>query len=225
MRILILIIAVHDFGIYDSFKKAQNETWNSINVDNVDTFFIYGDSEINKIEGNNIYTDIKEKLWIDNSPLSCAKKTLKALDILYEAQYDFDFLFRSNLGSYIDKKNLYKHISKITDRHYYDGVVGCENRDIYGNYVGDFLYVNGSTITMSKSTVNLLMEHRDELEDDRFIDDAAIGKLLSKYNIVPKNTGTYFDKNDMSNFHYKLKTNNRFSDIQDMYNIHQKKLN
>lgn len=226
MHILILIIAVHDYGVYDALKKAQNETWNSLNVENIDTFFIYGDSEVNEIKDNNIYTDIKEKLWIDNSPLSCAKKTLKALDILFENGYEYNFLFRTNLGSYVDKANLYKHINNIPNdyQYYYDGIVGGENKDIYDNYVGDFLYVNGSTIIMSKSTCDLLRKNREELEDDKFIDDAAIGKLLKKYNIIPKNTETYSDINDMSKFHYKLKTNNRFNDIQSMYNIHQKKI-
>jgi len=52
MKILIVVLSHLDGGIYTKFFETQNESWNSVDVEGVDTFFLVGNNDEDKIEGN-----------------------------------------------------------------------------------------------------------------------------------------------------------------------------
>ena len=45
-KVLILVMSSPKIEIYDSMMKKQKETWDSIDVENVNTLFFYGDENI-----------------------------------------------------------------------------------------------------------------------------------------------------------------------------------
>lgn len=234
MKLLILVLSVEDDGgIYDEFYKTQNETWNSEIFDNIETYYLYGGDKI-QISDRKIFTGVEEILFMQpgvyyKSPLSAGIKTVKGLEMLNEIT-DYDFVLRTNLSSYIDKKMLYDYLLDKPRDRYYSGCIGIENRDIFGNIVDEIQYASGSGMILSKDVVQFLIDHKEELENNRFIDDAAIGKLLNKYEIYPSSLhrvdliNTDFDMEYISNsFFYRLKSNNRNLDIENMYKIHKNK--
>jgi hypothetical protein len=236
MKLLILVLSVEDGGIYDEFYKSQNDTWNSEIVNNVETYYLYGGSNINEINDKKVFTGIEEFLFMNpgvyyKSPLSAGVKTIKGLEMLNDI-IDYDFVLRTNLSSYIDKKMIYDYLLDKPRSKYYSGCVGIENRDIFGNIVKEITYASGSGFILSKDLVEFLIDHKNEIENNRFIDDAAIGKLLNEYEIYPESLhrvdliNTDFDMESIKDgYFYRMKSINRDFDIKNMYKIHKNKKN
>ena len=62
MKILILVLSYDDSGIYTEFYKTQKQTWDSLPVEGVDTYYYFGNNNENIIVGNNIFTEVPESL-------------------------------------------------------------------------------------------------------------------------------------------------------------------
>jgi hypothetical protein len=76
--------------------------------------------------------------------------------------------------------------------------------------------------------VHLLIDNKEKL-DFSLIDDVCFGKFLSSNNIPLINSYRFdltYNTNEIDEgfFHYRLKTNNRINDINNMILIHKKKL-
>ena len=82
MKILIVVLSHLDGGIYTKFFDTQNESWNSVDVEGVDTFFLVGNSDKDKVEGNLIKTNVRESLY------NCGHKTIKAFELLKDYLQD-----------------------------------------------------------------------------------------------------------------------------------------
>ncbi len=221
-KVIILVLSVGDNGgIYDKFQKSQIDTWDSIEVDNVHTFYFYGDGDSDRVSNNLIFTDIKENLFTGgfyvNSPLSACSKTIRALEIIDNIEYDY--IFRTNSSSYVDKNMLYDFLFDKPRTNYYSGFIGYENLDIYGSKVDMIKYASGSGFFLSKDLVSLLLSKKESIEDNRFIDDAAIGRILNQNNIYPSMVSRVENDVNTEHFHYRLRTNDRYFDINNMYKI------
>lgn len=212
MKILIVTLSYFDNGVYSKFHQTQNKTWNSLNVDGVETYFLVGNNPENKINGNVIETNVSESL------INCGFKTLEAFKLLKDS--DFDFIFRTNSSSYVDKKLLKDYLSDKPKNNFYSGVVG--------NHFG-ILFSSGSGFIITKDLVNLVLEKEQEWEH-RFIDDVALGLLLRNYNVTPTSAPRYDittlnDKTPLNFYHYRLKCHDRNIDMQRMEKLHEMKLN
>ena len=53
MNILILVLSCNDNGIYSKFFETQKNTWDSINVEGIETFYFFGDHDKDEIVENN----------------------------------------------------------------------------------------------------------------------------------------------------------------------------
>jgi len=42
MKILILVLSLNDGGIYSKFYDTQKKTWDSIEHDNIETYYYFG---------------------------------------------------------------------------------------------------------------------------------------------------------------------------------------
>jgi len=238
MKILILVLSVSDSGgVYDSFYKSQKETWNAEDVDNIDTYYIYGGDRCEIID-KNIFTGIEEVLFSEpggyfRSPLSAGLKTIKALEMLNDIGIEYDFVFRTNLSSYIDKKILYKHLLDKSKKEYYSGFIGKECRNIFGHKINEIEYASGSGIILSKDFSDFLIEKKYEIDNESLIDDVAFGQVFNKNGIYPifLNRIDILNKSidmksdiDFEYFFYRLRSNNRDLDIKNMYEIHKRKV-
>lgn len=212
MKILISVLTYLDGGIYENFYHKQNETWNSIDVDDVDTFFYIGGGE---------KKEIRNHFSINDLPETVPNEAYKLLNFFNQTlEWDYDYIYHTNSSSYVDKKLLVEWLSTKPKTGFYSGVVG--------NYHGH-LFASGCGFTISKDVVKLILKHQNEWTHG-MEDDATLGILLKKYGIdvypAPRLDIDYNNFNNISNdyFHYRCKTNNRVFDIENMGRIHNNKL-
>lgn len=210
MKLLILVLSKNDGDIYSNFYKSQKETWDSIDVPNVNTYYYFGNSNTNRIIGNEIHTTIKESFK------NCGYKLIESLKMIQNM--DYDFIFRTNSSSYIDKQMLYNHLLNIKNSIYYAGVNGSFQ---------SINFASGSGFVLTKKLVKILLENSQTFNHN-LIDDVAVGEMFMKHNI-PLNHSDRFDiLSEIENipnsfYHYRLKSNDRYRDISNMYRIHNTK--
>jgi hypothetical protein len=212
MKILILVLSLDDQGFYTELYKKQKETWDSESVEGVETMYYFGNSQSNFIDKKNIYTDVKEQLTF------CGYKTLTAFNLIKDLE--FDYIFRTNSSSYVDKKLLLEFIKDKPKENFYSGVIG--------NYHG-LPFASGSGYFLSKDLLKYVLENRNEW-NHQVIDDVSVGIMMLQKNtkIYP---GKRFDLTDESyqnlfnidpyHYHYRCKMqSNRLMDIENMQKIH-----
>jgi hypothetical protein len=208
MKVLIIVLSYDDNDIYTKFYKSQVDTWDSIILDDVSTYYLFGNNNINKILDNKLLVDVKEI-----SISICGYKTLNAFNLI--KNMDFDYIFRTNSSSYVDKKLLIEFINSKPKNNYYSGAIG--------QYDG-IQFASGCGYFLSKDLINLVIENVN-LWDHNLIDDVALAKLLSRFDVYPQLNQRFdiTDNNsiDIANnyFHYRLNTHNREYDISNMYKI------
>lgn len=211
MKILILTLSVFDGGTYTNFFQTQNQTWNSVEVEGVQTFFYVGNSSGNTIEDNVIKTDVIENLY------ACGEKTLKAFELIKD--YDYDYIFRTNSSSYVDKKLLKQYLEDKPRDMYYSGLIG--------NYNG-LQFASGSGFSISKNVVDLILQNKS-MWNHSLIDDVALANLLKMFGVKPTHSPrfdvTLIDKyTPLDFFHYRFKSPNRDLDLEKMRILHKMKL-
>ena len=210
MKILIVVLSYLDGGIYTKFFETQNESWNSIEVEGVDTFFMVGNNNEDTIDGNLIKTNVRESLY------NCGLKTIKAFELLKD--YEYDYIFRTNSSSYVDTQMLKDYLQDKPRTNFYSGIIG--------NHHG-IHFASGSGFIVSKNVVDLVLLKKEYWEH-RFIDDVALGFLLRSLRINPVlaprfDVETVNENTPMNHYHYRIKTSNRETDCQYMKSIFELK--
>lgn len=209
MKILILVLSFNDNAIYSEFYKTQKETWDSEKIDGVETFYYFGNTNKNEIIGNDIFVDVNE------STHNCGYKTINTFELINDLE--FDYVFRTNSSSYVDKKMLLEYVETKPKENYYSGMIG--------NYDG-INFASGSGYFISKDLIHLVLNEKNKWKHE-LIDDVAIAKILFDNNISPSHNDRFdvlnWFKIPMNFFHYRLKNKNRNFDIETMYRIKKNK--
>jgi len=214
MKILIIVLSYDDNGgIYSKFYESQKNTWDSIDVEGVNTFYLFGNHDKNEIVDDKILTEV-----VDYDTSSCGYKTIKSFELTKHLEYDY--IFRTNSSSYIDKQLLVEYVDDKPLNNYYSGVIG--------DYRG-LNFASGSGYFLSKNLVDLVIE-KSNLWNHVLIDDVAIADLLRTLDITPTKNSRHdvlhYDDNTPNNYyHYRLRTSNRDVDINNMFNIFKLKQN
>jgi hypothetical protein len=105
MKFCVIILSTK-IKSYQGFKVAIRNTWGAnLKKNNIDYFFYEGDWESDEIVGDTI------RLNCDDSLNGTFDKFIKAADIIF-SKYNYDFLFRTNLSSYINVDNFISFIKK-----------------------------------------------------------------------------------------------------------------
>lgn len=163
MKLLILVQACQD-APYDNINKCQMDTWDSIHINDVETWYYYGNNGSSDyiIEGNKIFCPCSEAYNMMHWRMSLALKFL--------INRDWDYIFRTNTSTYVRKDRIKGYIDKMgLKERIYEGVPG-----------GGF--ISGTGILMSRDIVNILLEQLDPYPTDS--EDACIGSILSKNGIA-----------------------------------------
>lgn len=188
-KVIVLVLSTKNshFKYMDELVK---NTWAKYNIDNIEVIFYYADPNLEsnyKFTGNELYIKCEET---QNNILY---KTLKALEFVYN-NFEFDFIFRTNISSFVNQYKLYEYLKDKPKEKFYRGPSYVY--DIYGDYF-KLKYASGGGFFLSKDLVlNLLKEeHYPPLADD-----VVIGYYLNKYLIDD------FDKIDIT-FDKKLDSN------------------
>jgi len=160
MKLLIFVLSVKDNGLYSAYYNAQRATWDNLIVPDVQTMYYFGKGAARE-HSNEIHTDAHEARY------NVGMKFIKALEQIKEL--DYDFMFRTNSCSYVDKQLLHDHLSTIKDDKYYSGIMGDCNGYKYGS---------GCGFIMTKKLADILVEQKDKFRYD-WVDDIAVGERLA----------------------------------------------
>ena len=183
MKIIILIIA-DDTKEY--YVQMQNNWRKYMNTHpDIKSYFIK--FSLNIID-DVIIDELDKTIWIKGMESyipGILDKTIKSMKFLVENNFDFDYIFRTNLSSVVHLSKLYNYLMKNTVE--YGGPLGKiklkkEHRK-YIKAIDNFdssnrVFPSGTGILLGKNVVEFLLK---EKIDYNIIDDLSIGFTLSKY--------------------------------------------
>jgi hypothetical protein len=228
-KILILIMCSSKEP-YLSLEKEIKNTWFKIKHPNVKVIF-YHDND--KEENKKNYAFLKENDLI----LPCGDgydnlgiKTLMCFE--WALNYNFDFIYRSNLGAYLDFQNMIKFIENNGKKEkFFCGIIGKYNQ---------IKFASGSGYFMSRDVVELVVEKKNDWNHS-LCDDVAVADLLSKFSVgvsegakrlnycdnkkfyeISDKTVVHVDDSEI--YHIRLRSENREFDILKMREIYKEKL-
>jgi hypothetical protein len=199
MRTLVLVLATRQRPFPDLIR-AQKRTWAARDVEDVEVLFYYGGSKL-ALHGRDLFVETPDEYW------SVGHKTLACFDYVL-AQRDFDLIFRTNCSSYVDLPNLREWVGLHARRtDYYAGAVDAGTleqmlrvqrqassqpgtpgaRDLTGTPgpPTGWSFASGAGYFLSRDLAEWVVGQRS-LWDHSFVDDMALGKLLSERGVVPE---------------------------------------
>jgi hypothetical protein len=205
MKVLILVQA-SDISPYNVLQRGQEETWNSEEVEGVETIY-YLSGEETGLFGNKLYLKCE-----DGYPMLHWKFKL-AVDILWDRGWDI--MFRTNASSYVDKKLILEKAKTLPKEKLYCGING-----------GGF--ASGCGFFISRDCLQIIRDQFD-ISPTPF-EDAIIGSVLGKNGIYVTPGAERFDVkhgnwNLPDTYHYRCKSDNgdRNKDITAFKKIYEYK--
>lgn len=211
-KVLILVVSSQK-PPYDVMIKTALDTWDSFEVEGVETIYYCGAPKKDNTE-KVIYFDIKEGYD------SMGYKMLEAFEWSLKHK-EFDYIARVNSSCYVDKKELIKHVQNL-DKEIYGLVVPQSKNEPKWMW-------GGGQYLISKETVQKVVDNKCKfnhslMEDiglSRLMDvlgieytdgkASSIDKLENTWRFMPYGCGSPFsfsDFNDLKNtthFFYRVK--------------------
>mgnify|MGYP001185214993 CR=1 FL=1 len=174
IKILVLVLCSRNYLSFIS-SKSQKKIWTKY-ISDFEILHYVGQSnpsnrEVDYIKNSQDYLILNT----DDSYSNIAKKTLVAFEKAI-AEYDFDYIFRTNTSSYLDFKKFKKYADTNLDHLNYAGV----NLKVQE---GDKI-ASGAGIFLSKKNVEILIKNKKNF-DTSLPDDVAISRLLKEFKIFP----------------------------------------
>ncbi len=168
------------------------------------------------LENNEIVTSIPDLYSLIGA------KTLDAFEVSLK-EFEFDYIFRTNVSSYLDIKGLQQFVENKSRKGFYAGAVG--------NHQG-VKFASGCGYLISRDLVSLVVSKKD-LWDHNLIDDVSLGKLLTQELDVRIENVDRIDlnstdldsvqikENSRGIFHFRCKADNPDITIHIMKALHQ----
>jgi Galactosyltransferase len=169
-KLIILVIASRG-EYYDKFIKYM---WlpiiKYIKLHNLDVLiqFLFNNSPTDDLDID-IQTNIL-KFGYEECFMNITHKTIDAISICNE-KYTYDFIFRTNMSSFLHINNLIKKIEPIPKTEIYSGIIG----KLHNNS-----FCSGAGYLISRDVTEYLLSNKDKI-NHKIIDDVAVGIVLHKY--------------------------------------------
>jgi hypothetical protein len=214
-RVLVLVLASDTDPLYCAFQILWRQYMKS--HPNIDAYFYKGHPNISQdaflSDENTLLIKIKEGLD------TCYEKTLKAFEFFSNKLDTYDYVFRTNLSSFVYFPHYLNFCKSLPKRVCCAAFIGVRSED-------GLQFPAGAGFTLSPDLVKRLIQERPALEVQ---DDVSIGRALQRWNIpiiqTPRLDILFEDDmkvidmipiNDSSIFHYRLKNieGNRNLDIK-----------
>jgi hypothetical protein len=177
----------------DNFKEAIRKTWAlELKKNGVDYFFYEGDWGTNSIQDDVIKLDIEDE---DNYSF---KKLLLANSVLKNQNLNYDFIYKTNLYSYIDVPTFLKFIDlKAVNKPSYIGLITKAyllsqltlKYKIFRKFASKLnfgkriVFKHGSGFFIGEELLVQINETFAPIEDCQLADDIFIGILLSHIKV------------------------------------------
>jgi len=197
-----VIILVRNSGKYPSNVMIPfiKRTW--VKNTNHKVFFIVGGSSERKINGNNMY------LTTPRGYMQMLPKIIESIEYINEEKIEFDYLFATTTGSYINFNEFDKFINNLPEKNVYAGPLDFWP-PVRPSSEQIIPFVSGRGNLFSKDITNFILENKN-LHNYDLIDDVAWGKLLIVDNQIRPYAGYRQDfKNfprlndiNFNNYHY-----------------------
>lgn len=177
----LIMVLSFDEGYYRSLVYASKQTWDSIEINGIETVFYFGDEGVtSKVEYDaarkNLFTGTGEGLTaIANKNLAAFEWALKNMD--------FDYLIRVNASMYVDKQAVHEYIQGLPDSDLYMGI-GAP----FTHEGKEIMYAWGPCITLSRDVVREVVENKDK-HPVGMMDDTGLGVLMRELGIPLNNSG------------------------------------
>lgn len=235
-KLVILVMCSSSSNLYNNLESCIRETWFNNKRDDVDVIF-YKDNQNDSEKYNYpIFNNFDLVLPINDGLFNLGHKTIMAFEWVNQ-NYDYEYIYRSNLGAFVDIKNILSFLSDKPKDNFYCGIVG---KDSF--YLGrEVEFASGSGYFLSKNLVELVVKNK-YMWKHNVIDDVALGELLSQFNIkvdrrakrknitdgnifyqIGDNIVEYIDDDEV--YHIRLRSDNREEDIKNMKELYKNKIN
>ncbi len=166
-KVLILVMSSQNHP-YQKMIETSLQTWDSINVDGVESVFYCG----NPMKEN---TDKIIYFPLNESYATMGEKTLRAYEWALNNK-EFDYVARVNSSCYVNKKELIKYIQTLPDKNVFAGL------EVVASDICEKWMWGGGQYIISKDVIELIVENRD-MWNHNAMDDQAISFLANKLNI------------------------------------------
>ncbi len=182
-KILILVLSSPSVDHYKKLMDKQKNTWNSKKYYEINTLFYYANPYIKEtyVTGEDLILKTHE------SYSNLTHKMKLALE--YSLSLDWDYVFKTNASSYIDKEKILKLVEDLPSKKCYAGFIAEQSGLAFASGAGTFL---------SRDCVEILVSNLDKYTN--LVDDLAVAQTLKDININPLeiNHSRYNYKFDLS---------------------------
>lgn len=201
-KVLILVVSC-EAPPYGKMIETSLSTWDSIQIEGVETVFYCGQSTKEDTE-KVIYLPVKDSL------MSMGEKTIQAFEWALKNK-SFDYIARVNSSCYVNKKKLIKHVQGKPDTGLYCGV----QAESYGI---PYLW-GGCQYIISKDIAQLVVDNCKQWDHTK-IEDVSIAKLLTELGIAFDGSGNaaaiHLEEKDNLCLVYGQGESMRFTDYKDL---------
>ncbi len=169
-KILILVIAYNEEP-YIMLERECRRTWASLQVQDVTTIFVHSSLRHNACyqDNNTLYVPGEEGIF------NVGYKMLNAFSYCLD-NVDFDYIYRTNLSSYVYQPGLFSYVKSLGENNVYKGAVGiCKG----------IRFASGCGYLISKNLVRYIVEHKSSWNHS-LIDDVALAQVLGGINVFPE---------------------------------------
>jgi hypothetical protein len=206
VKILMLILAS---DTNDEYLAFQNEWLKYMNLApaNIDCYFYKGDPHSSEKVKINYFTNTIT-VSIEDTYANIYEKTLRVFEYFYPILSSYDFIFRTNLSSFIRFDKYIQLAKTFPKENFCSAIIGGDNK---------IKFPSGAGFTITPDIVKRLCDERPPYI---VMDDVSIGYALQNWKISIYQSYRYdIKENDQietfqtDHFHFRLKTNNRSQDV------------
>jgi hypothetical protein len=176
-KTILLLLSQKDNSLYSFLEDNINKTWLSTKTEGCDIWYYYGNSEKFEVKDNVIMCPFGE------SYANIGHKTLCAFEHLL--QFDFDFIFRPNSSSFVNKERLVELSQTFPTKNFYAGTPihflggGIKEEDTIN---APTKCAHGCGFILSRDLVELIVNNKDKWKH-YMVDDMALCRFMKDFNI------------------------------------------
>lgn len=223
-RVLIAVLHANTPPWSSLASEGIRSSWWGDACEGVQVLFYQGGSDSLRLVGDVLEVDVPE------GPHTMGRKNLKAFKYILD-NFEFDYLFRVNASSFVDKRALQSFLIDKPSKDYYAGVINGT-------------YVSGAGILMSRDVLELIdkngyaLMHGAPPEEPLWVpepEDVYLGWLVAslripfsvgeRYNVFKDDRGAPSYPTDELGIHYHYRCKNsedRSKDAEAMKELHNR---
>jgi hypothetical protein len=236
-KVIILVMCASNkkYTDYLALEKTIKQTWFNIKNINTEIIFYKGNDNCTDKHDIPVYNEPDLILPVLDGLTTLNKKTLMAFEWVNE-NYNYEYIYRSNLGAYVDTNNLVSFLKDKPLKNFYCGVIErAQKRQLFD-------FASGAGYFLSRDLIKLCIKYKDNWPEQIQPDDQTLGYFFNtlKIPIYPGayrknicNDRTTFNVTDTDTFvpsllkseiyHVRLRSHDRKKDIENMQKIYKLK--